>query len=230
MITKLVNTTDGSHTLYVPELEFDLLTLSVKSDYHSINGAIIESRHIFIDSGYSYQKNDPLRIFEVGFGTGLNALLTALECVNNTRKVFYKTIEMHPLNNSIIDKLNYPSVLDSGVGEIFRDLHRSPWSEDSVILDNFILHKVNDDLTNFTPGSKYDLIYFDAFSPEAQPELWTRDIIELISSMTAPGGVFITYSAKGELKRNLVASGYKVTRLPGPTGKRHIIRAVKNKY
>ena len=218
MKSKLITSLDGSHTLYVPELD---------EHYHSINGAISESVHIFINSGFRYQTRNPLRIFEVGFGTGLNTLLTIVESRKENRKVSYTTIEKYPLKAEIISNLNYPDRLGTGAKAIFDTIHNTSWFENVQLDDNFSLRKIEGDLTEQIPAGQFDLIYFDAFGPDKQPEMWTKDIIKQISIITAPGGVFVTYSARGELKRNLRGCGFSVTALPGPRGKRHITRAIK---
>ena len=211
---EIIITADGSHTLYVPELE---------EHYHSINGAIEESLHIFINNGFEITDVNPVNVLEIGFGTGLNAFLTALKAEERNKKVFYTTIEKYPLPQDVTDVLNYETN-DRG---LFKQIHNAPWNCYCDITQHFTIRKIEADATKTIPEEKYNLIYFDAFAPNKQPEMWTREMFEKIFSFTSKSGVFVTYSAKGEVKRDLKSCGFNVELLPGPTGKRHIIRAVK---
>lgn len=215
---KLIKTYDGSHTLFVPEMN---------EHYHSIHGAVQESEHIFIRNGFDFCRKDPVRIFEAGFGTGLNALLTAMRSSKPKRKVLYMAIENFPLENETISILNYPEFAGENASEIFRLIHNAEWDRTVRITENFNLRKIKGDLTVAHLDGSFDLIYFDAFGPDKQPEMWTRDIFEKISELTCKEGIFVTYSAKGSVKRHLKAAGFTVELLPGPPGKRQIIRAVK---
>jgi tRNA U34 5-methylaminomethyl-2-thiouridine-forming methyltransferase MnmC len=217
-MTELVLTSDGSHTLFVPELN---------EHYHSINGAVQESNHVFISSGYDHSKADPLRIFEVGFGTGLNALLTAFRSLTGKRKVIYTTIEKYPLKREVVDLLNYHSFAGSHGKKLFAALHAAPWDKTYVIHDNFNLRKINGDLITDKLTGVYDLIYFDAFGPDKQPDIWSYDVFKKIASITVEEGFLTTYSAKGEIKRILKGNGFIVELLPGPPGKRQMIRATR---
>lgn len=218
MKQQLVKTTDGSHTIYVPELD---------EHYHSVHGALQESYHIFLKAGYNFCKADPLNILEVGFGTGLNAFLTAIECNKDNKKVIYTTVEKYPLEDEIVKQLNYLSLPGLGEKELFEKIHSSVWGIRYEISETFAIHKIKADLTSIELSGSYDLIYFDAFGPDKQPEMWSREMIEKISGVTCTGGVFVTYSVKGELKRNLKACGFKIDLLPGPPGKRQMLRGIK---
>lgn len=215
---KLIITSDGSHTIYVPELD---------EHYHSIHGAVQESNHIFIKAGFESCSADPVNIFEVGFGTGLNALLTALKSEEGSREVFYTSIEKYPVEGSITRSLNHHLFAGEDGKEIFDLIHGSTWGQWVRICKNFNLLKINADINDYRVSGKYDLIYFDAFGPDKQPEMWSSGVFESISGGTDKGGIFVTYSAKGEVKRNLRRCGFEVALLPGPPGKRQIIRAVK---
>jgi tRNA U34 5-methylaminomethyl-2-thiouridine-forming methyltransferase MnmC len=217
-LNKLIKTSDGSHTIYVPEMD---------EHYHSIHGAVQESSFIFINNGFDFCKASPVSIFEVGFGTGLNALLTAIKSSDGDREVNYTSIEKHPLDKNIISSLNHYDFAGKNGRQIFDLIQSSEWNKWNNICHNFNLKKIEGDLTDEIPADTYDLIYFDAFGPDKQPEMWTREIFEKISLVTNRNGVLVTYSAKGEVKRNLKACGFDVTLLPGPPGKRQIIRAVK---
>jgi len=215
---ELITTEDGSHTLYLPELN---------EHYHSIHGAVQESILVFIRNGLAFCKEDPADIFEIGFGTGLNALLSCIHCTDNKRKVNYFSIEKYPLDNSIINSLNHSGFAGENGGQIFKKIQNSGWGKMEVINDYFSLKKIELDLTKEIPEGKYHIIYFDAFGPDKQPEMWTSEIFEKIASIALPGGILVTYSAKGDVKRALKLNGFKVELLPGPPGKREMIRAIK---
>ena len=214
----IIKTSDGSHTIFVPELN---------EHYHSIHGAIQESTFIFLNNGFDFCKADPLNIFEVGFGTGLNALLTALKSIGGIREVNYTSIEKYPISQKIIGALNHSHFTGEKGKEIYNLIHSSPWNIRNNICKNFNLTKIAGDFTTTPLSGKYDLIYFDAFGPDKQPEMWTREMFAGIATVTSKDGVFMTYSAKGEVKRNLRTCGFDVELLPGPRGKRQIIRGIK---
>ena len=215
---EIILTSDGSHTLFVPELG---------EHYHSIHGAIQESDFIFINCGLDYSRANPVRIFEAGFGTGLNALLSGIYANAHNRQIFYASIEKFPLSDKIIKSLNYKDLVKNEYNEFFEKIHSCRWNVPEMITRNFTLLKIKGDLlTDEIPGN-FDLIYFDAFGPDKQPELWTDNVFKKISESTVQNGILVTYSVKGEVKRSLKRNGFKVTLLPGPPGKRHILRALK---
>jgi tRNA U34 5-methylaminomethyl-2-thiouridine-forming methyltransferase MnmC len=217
-LNQLIKTTDGSHTIYVPELD---------EHYHSIHGAVQESTFIFINNGFRVTVANPLNILEVGFGTGLNAFLTAMECSASQRVVNYTTLEKYPLSKELTGSLNYPDFSGEEGPGVFERIHSAPWNTWVKICGNFNLKKVETDLTQDQLDGEFDLIYFDAFGPDKQPGMWTREIFAKIALVTGKGGILVTYSAKGEVKRTLRACGFEVELLPGPPGKRQMIRAVK---
>jgi len=218
-LNQLIITSDGSHTIYVPELN---------EHYHSIHGAVQESNFIFLSTGFDSCNTSPLNIFEVGFGTGLNALLTAIKSRSGNREVNYTSIEKYPVDEHIISSLNHYLFAGESGKEIFDLIHAAQWNTLVTICRNFSLTKIKGDIRYYPLSGIYDLIYFDAFGPDKQPEMWTPDTFASIASVTNKGGVLVTYSAKGDVKRNLKACGFEVTLLAGPPGKRQIIRAVKN--
>jgi tRNA U34 5-methylaminomethyl-2-thiouridine-forming methyltransferase MnmC len=218
-LNQLIKTEDGSYTIFVP---------GMNEHYHSTHGAVQESLHIFINVGLNFCKSDSINIFEVGFGTGLNALLTAAESLKSNKIINYTTIEKYPVETDLINKLNYSQFAGESGKEIFEGIHSAEWGKKTQITENFKLLKLNDDLTTSIPEDFFNIIYFDAFGPDKQPEMWTPEIFEKISKLTSAGGIFVTYSAKGEVKRNLRANGFSVELLHGPPGKRQIIRAIKN--
>ena len=218
-LNKLIKTSDGSHTIYVPKLD---------EHYHSIHGAVQESEHIFIRSGFDTCPANPINIFEVGFGTGLNALLTAVRSLKGERQVNYTAIEKYPVNEDIIWSLNHSDFAGSEGKKIFNIVTLFRMEQVRLsICKNFSLKKIKGDFTAGNLSGEYDLIYFDAFAPDKQPEMWSREMFANIASVTKKNGIFVTYSAKGEVKRNLIACGFDVKLIPGPPGKREIIRAVK---
>jgi tRNA U34 5-methylaminomethyl-2-thiouridine-forming methyltransferase MnmC len=217
-MNQIVKTSDGSHTIYVPELN---------EHYHSIHGAVQESQHIFIREGYDNCNAEPLNIFEAGFGTGLNALLTAVRAVKENREVYYTSIEKYPVGSDLIMSLNHYEFAGPDGIRIFELIQSSPWEQMNCICNNFNLRKINGDLSDYIPEYPIDLVYFDAFGPDKQPSMWTREIFERISSAMRSGGILVTYSSKGEVKRNLRSAGFYVKLLPGPPGKREMISAKK---
>jgi tRNA U34 5-methylaminomethyl-2-thiouridine-forming methyltransferase MnmC len=217
-LREIIITSDGSHTIYVPELN---------EHYHSVHGAVQESEYIFIERGFNECKSDPVSVLEVGFGTGLNVLLTALKSIETNRIVYYTSVEKYPLEKTITDLLNYHMFTGLRGKEIFSLIHAAEWNKCVEIVKNFYLTKTESDLTTDKPTGEYDIIYFDAFGPDKQPEMWTYDIFSAISAVTVKNGILVTYSAKGEVKRILKSCGFEVSLIPGPPGKRQIIRAVK---
>lgn len=211
-------TGDGSHTLYVPELD---------EHYHSHFGAVTESRHIFINAGLGSIESESVTILEIGFGTGLNAILAAIYASEHSIKVNYTSLEKYPLDASIVSKLNYGSFAGEGGKELFRAIHEAPWDVPALITEWFTLHKRISDLTRDQPEGLFDLVFFDAFGPDKQPEMWSGEVMQKIADVMHAGSIFVTYSAKGNLKRILRALGMEVTLLPGPPGKRVFTRAVK---
>ncbi len=215
MKPKIIHTADKSPTLYLEEID---------EHYHSINGALQESMHVFINAGLHKISKKNINILEIGFGTGLNVILTYNEIKNSNKKVFYKGIEKYPLKNEIIEQLQKENIFNS---EVFLKIHNSNWEKEINISENFVLQKQKIDLINFQATKEYDLIYFDAFAPNKQPKLWTDEIFLKLYKATKKDGVLVTYSAKGIVKQALRNAGFGVKRLKGPAGKRHMVRAVK---
>jgi tRNA U34 5-methylaminomethyl-2-thiouridine-forming methyltransferase MnmC len=182
---------------------------------------------IFIKNGFDFCTASPLNILEVGFGTGLNALLTAIKSMTGNRKVSYCSLEKYPLDDSILSLLNHYKFAGEKGREIYHNIHEAQWDTIVNICPNFSLKKINTDFTHTRLEGRYDLIYFDAFGPDKQPEMWTKEMFSSIASVTDRGSILVTYSAKGQVKRNLRSSGFEVTLLPGPPGKRQMIRAIK---
>jgi tRNA U34 5-methylaminomethyl-2-thiouridine-forming methyltransferase MnmC len=224
MQTEIRLTEDGSHTLYVTEID---------ECYHSTHGAVQESLHVFVEAGFnaflsfcgcqaSLMQRE-IKVLEIGFGTGLNAGLTLLEGKNSGRKVHYTALELYPLAVDKALQLNYAGMFE-GEGRVFERMHLSCWGEDEVITSYFTLHKVKADFTACELQGMFDVIYFDAFSPEKQPEMWSEDGFRKLYEHAAVGAVLATYCAKGSVRRAMQSAGFVTERLPGPLGKREILR------
>ena len=217
MNNSIILTDDGSNSLFNND---------INESYHSKHGAINESQHIFINYGLQYIDKKEIKIFEVGFGTGLNALLSFLYSKNKKIRIDYQTIEKFPLGKPDYYALNFSEQLNINKN-IFTNLHRSKWESKLKISDFFSITKYAKDLNNFNHKCYYDLIYFDAFSPEKQPDLWTEKIFKGLYNNLNYNGVLITYCAKGVIKRKLKKIGFQVFAFPGPNGKREITQARK---
>ncbi|MDF1575930.1 MAG: tRNA (5-methylaminomethyl-2-thiouridine)(34)-methyltransferase MnmD [Bacteroidales bacterium] len=218
MERRLMMTGDGSHTMFVHGME---------EPYHSTHGALQESWHIFIKHGLFTMDKPSVRILELGFGTGLNALLTLRESTRLKKDIYYHTVEKYPLTESEYDLLNYESLLEMLPEGIFHRIHSCPWGENVQITDRFLLFKEKADFRSMNPPSAFNLVYFDAFSPDKQPGLWSDAIFHSIVQVTDPEAVLLTYSSKGLVRKTLESCGFEVNKVAGPPGKREIIRAVK---
>jgi len=214
MEPNLITTADGSHSLRVEALN---------ETYHSVHGALQESTHVFIKEGFSKIEKPGISILEVGFGTGLNAYLTMLEAHKVGKKVNYIGLEKYPVNHDLLRELNYGDL--AGEREWFDELHEVEWNLEVPLSDYFRLSKLQKDLADIDYTSCFDIIYFDAFAPDKQPEMWTKFVFEKIFKALLPSGFLVTYCAKGQVKRDLKEVGFQVENVPGPPGKREMIRA-----
>jgi tRNA U34 5-methylaminomethyl-2-thiouridine-forming methyltransferase MnmC len=221
-LIQIITTNDGSHSLLNTELH---------ETYHSTHGALQESKHVFISMGLEFLVNrgdqKKATILEIGFGTGLNALLTLAWAEQNNCIVEYTTLETFPLPQSIWSKLNYDHVV--GHKREFQLLHECEWNRLNEISVHFSINKLNQRVQQAALSNDFDLIYFDAFAPNKQPEMWALLVFEKMHACLRPGGVLVTYCAKGQVKRDLRASGFYVETLAGPPGKREMIRAERIK-
>lgn len=217
---QIINTSDGSHTIFLP---------GINEQYHSVKGAVTESKYVYIEKGFNFHKAINPRVFEVGFGTGLNCFLTALAAEKEKRPTLYFSIEKFPLDKIITSQLNFVQLVSNTKQELFDKIHDCNWNEIVQISEYFKLKKINADLTNFRfeEHENFDIIYYDAFGPDKQPEMWTPLIFKTISQATALNGVLVTYSAKGEVRRQLMANGFEMERLQGPPGKNQMLRGIK---
>jgi tRNA U34 5-methylaminomethyl-2-thiouridine-forming methyltransferase MnmC len=222
MEIKIVISEDGSNTLYLPHLN---------ETYHSLHGAVQESEHVFLKHGLMHlaKENKKMTVLEVGFGTGLNALLSYRLAMNEGIQINYNTIEAYPLPEEIIRQLNYPTIFAAEkLDEFFRYLHSCDWDKDHRLSVNFLFHKYLTRLEDFNAGGlKADIIFYDAFAPGKQPEMWEPDKFEKIYSLLNKGGILVSYCASGQFKRNLKAAGFKIESLPGPPGKKEMTRGTK---
>ncbi len=216
----ILKTKDGSYTLYLDYMN---------ETYHSRHGAIQESLHVFIQSGLKWMKKDEINILEIGFGTGLNVLLTLLHQKQNNfpRRIFFESIEKYPLSWDLVKQLNY--VRTPLEKNLFHRIHLCKWNEVCMINnDQFYLMKNKTDLIDFQPNKLFDLIYFDAFAPDKQPEMWTKGVFTKLYENMNKNGVLVTYSAKGSVRRTMQSVGFEVEKIPGPPGKREMLRAKKS--
>ena len=223
-MNKLFITDDGSHSVHSEQFSVN---------YHSTHGAIQESQHIFIDAGLKHFVNksskNEITVLEMGFGTGLNALMTFLEAEQNSWHINYLTIEAYPLSKNEFLALNYSEKLKSPESQaVFIQMHEATWNEKHPLSKNFNFTKIQADFKNIDFKNVADVVYFDAFSPESQPELWDETMMQVVHDALREGGVMTTYCAKGSVKRALKSVGFQLESLAGPFGKREISRAAKN--
>ncbi len=218
-------TGDGSKTIHMPDLN---------EQYHSKHGALQEALHVFINTGLEHfakislsrKRNfnsNPIQILEYGFGTGLNAMLTAQH--SNHIPIEYTAVEAYPIAAEEIKDMDYGSLLENQ--QLFAQLHDASWGENVAVTETFYIHKIQTPFETLVFENKFDLIYFDAFGPRTQPELWTASIFEAAYKSLKKGGVLTTYCAAGQVRRNMQSAGFTVERLPGPPGKREMLRASK---
>ena len=228
MKRKIITTSDGSKSIQIEDWI---------EKYHSIHGAIQEANHVFIKHGLlfyykSYHPelesgSDPINILEIGFGTGLNAFLTFLKAEELQQPINYVGVEAYPVKTEEIKQLNYVELISEKHKEEFEKMHSTPWEDQHKISSVFTLEKQEKFFKDITDQNHFDIIYFDAFGARVQPELWTEDIFAIMHNAIKDNGVLVTYSAKGSVRRAMQAVGFTVERLPGPPGKREMLRARK---
>ena len=224
MKRKIVTTGDGSTTIQITDWN---------EQYHSMHGAVKEARHVFLKMGLDFWMNEnpdqnSLHILEIGFGTGLNALLTLMHAEKSSVNLLYEGVEAYPVSSEELAQLNYLEAADAQAFEaVFEKMHQLPWEQTEIITEAFQLKKRKQTFETLEDQDQHDLIYFDAFGARVQPELWEEPIFEKMYRALKAGGVLVTYAAKGSVRRAMQAVGFKVERLPGPPGKREMLRAVK---
>lgn len=218
---KIFETADGSHSIYSEQFGVS---------YHSKYGAIQETQHVFINAGLRLKAivQKDISILEIGMGSGLNALMTALEATKRNLNVQYTTVEAFPVPFEMAKKLNFHEQLnDDNAYDFHMKIHESPWEEEIIVSENFSITKLQKNFQDLDLHNEFDVIYFDAFAPTSQPELWEENIMQIMYNALKPEGVLTTYCAKGSFKRTLKAVGFQVEKLKGPPGKREMTRALK---
>lgn len=213
-------TEDGSSTIYLPQMD---------EHYHSVHGAIQESVHIYIEQGLLQTTKKELSVLEIGFGTGLNAYLTYCFAKKEDRAIQYCSLEKYPLNEQEYFQLNYPEHIFPEYSLIFKQMHQAQWNTIIPISERFTLEKIQADLLTFQFNEipQYDLVYYDAFGPGKQPEMWTEEMLHKVAASVNPGGILVTYCAKGTVRRALADTGFTMERIPGPKGKKEILSGKK---
>lgn len=218
MDLEVQKTADGSDTV---------LNKSIGVHYHSTNGAITEAEHVFISAGLNHFSQSDIAILEVGLGTGLNAALTAMHADEKGLKVSYVGVELYPLTTKFISEIGYPKQLQPAAAIAWNVISNAPWNAAFALNSNFTITKQQADFTCWVSNQQFDLIYFDAFAPDCQPEMWAPEQFKKLFASLKPNGVLVTYSAKGIVKQALRNAGFTVKRLQGPPGKHHMLKAIK---
>ncbi len=218
---EIIKSNDGSDTLRNSILD---------ETYHSTHGAIQEAMHVFINAGLNYfvekNKSNKIKILEIGFGTGLNAILT-LEAILFYENISleYTAFEKYPVPVNVVTELNYLNKVSNP--KLLIKIHEVPWEIKNQVTNQFSITKKQVDLLEYQEKHQYNLIYFDAFSPTKQLELWTKEVFRKMYESLSSNGVLVTYCAKGQVRRDLESIGFRVERIPGPPGKREMLRAIK---
>jgi len=216
---EIIKTSDGSTTIHIPEWN---------EQYHSIHGAIQEANHVYINNGLKYKFSNEIAVLEIGFGTGLNSFMTFLAAQNKELLIEYVGVEAYPILEEELLKLNYVAELGATqFAKIFESFHSCSWEEKHQITPSFSLLKRKQFFHEIDDKNKFDIIFFDAFGARVQPELWTEEIFLKMFLALKSEGVLVTYAAKGSVRRAMQSVGFRVERLPGPPGKREMLRAVK---
>jgi hypothetical protein len=219
MIHELIKTSDGSTSLYIPQLD---------ETYHSVHGALQETQHVFIKNGLQLFEHQSISILEIGFGTGLNALVTYKEHKVLQLNIHYETVEAYPISWNEASQMNFSEVLSPTLSPIFEQMHCCPWDETVALSPIFSFKKRLQRFETINDVDSFDLIYFDAFGAQVQPELWQEAIFQQMYTALKRGGYLVTYAAKGSVRRAMQACGFIVERLPGPPMKREMLRAHKD--
>ncbi|GGG50068.1 hypothetical protein GCM10011414_19830 [Croceivirga lutea] len=220
MKREIITTADGSTTIHLPDWN---------ESYHSKHGAIQEAYHVFIKNGLDKITRKEIRILEIGFGTGLNAFITLLEGIKQQKQITYYGVEAFPVPVEEIHQLNYLKELgEENLKPLFQKLHDLPWEMEEEVTPAFSLNKIKDDFRNVQFDNKFELIYYDAFGPRVQPELWSQQLFATMYIALKKGGVLTTYCAKGDVRRAMQEVGFTVNRVEGPPGKREMLVALKN--
>ena len=219
MRREIITTSDGSKTIHLPDWD---------ESYHSKHGAVQEAYHVFIKNGLRLFENRTVNILEIGFGTGLNAIITLIEAEKQNLKINYTGIEAYPVTLEEAFEMNYLDSLDAiDKKHIFQKMHQIPFATQEALSDNFNIEKRNIFFDQIADIESFDLIYFDAFGYRVQPELWSTEIFQKMYTSLKDNGVLVTYAARGVVKRSMKEVGFTVEKLAGPPGKREMMRAFK---
>ena len=218
MKREIIQTNDGSTSIYLPDWN---------ESYHSKHGAIQEANHVFIKNGLSLFEGKPVSILEIGFGTGLNALITYYESLKNQQTIHYVGVEAYPVSIEEVVQMNYPTEINSSLNDAYQLLHTSNWETEIQFNSNFTFKKRKQFFQEIKDSNTFDLIYFDAFGYDKQPELWSVVIFKSMFDALKKNGILVTYACRSILKRNMIEAGFKVEKLPGAPGKREMLRAIK---
>lgn len=216
---KIITTNDGSHSIHVPELN---------EQYHSVHGAIQEARHVFLKMGldeFIHHNKLPIHVFELGFGTGLNALLASQWAKINKQFLYYTSVEKYPISKDEFQRLNYGDII--GEKDLYKNITSCNWNEFVQISNKFKLRKLEIDIIEDNIPDGFDIIFFDAFAPKKQPKLWEVSIFEKMFSILNSRGFLVTYCCQGQARRNMISAGFSVEKVQGPPGKREMLKAKK---
>lgn len=219
---EVINTNDGSNSIYSKQYD---------ATYHSRHGALAESKHVFIDHGLKYLHDkgiNDIKLLEVGFGSGLNAMLSAEYAKNNNLKINYFGIEKHPFPEGFYESLDYHGKFDESNKVLIDSIIKAPYGLETNIIPQFTLNKILTDFSEYTLDKNFNLVFYDAFAPRHVPHMWTKEVFEKLYHSIATGGALVTFCAQGQFKRDLKDIGYEVHTLPGAPGKREMTRAVKS--
>ena len=221
MKREIIQTADGSNTIYIPEMD---------ENYHSSHGALQEALHVFIKNGLELKKDLlHIDIFEMGFGTGLNALLSYIEAENGKEFISYKGIEAYPVEKALIEAIAYEKLVDEKFHAGFHQMHELSWNESHVLTPNFTFEKIHGKIEDYqVVQESVDLVFYDAFGPRAQEAMWHPSILKKMYDILKPTGTLVTYCAKGQVKRDLKSLGFRIEAVPGPPGKREMTLAHKD--
>lgn len=219
---KIITTADGSKTIHLE---------SWNEQYHSKHGAFQEANHVYINKGFLHRvdtfQGNTIEVLEIGFGTALNAMLTFTESIKQSLKINYTAYEAYPVQELELEALNYESKFPSNYVDFFKKMHTVSWNEFFEIAPHFFLNKQLKKFDQLEAANTYDLIFYDAFGPRVQPELWTEKLFQKMFNSLKNNGILVTYCAKGSVRRTMQAVGFNTERLPGPPGKREMLRATK---
>lgn len=219
MKREVIRTADGSNTIFIPEMD---------ENYHSGHGALQEALHVFITNGLrKLSAHQEIFVFEMGFGTGLNALLSLVE--SEQKPIHYVGIEAYPVEEELIVQIGYEEFVDPKYHSLFHKMHAVTWNEKHALTPHFSFEKIHAKIEDHQVSpNTFDIVFYDAFGPRAQSAMWDSSILEKMYQQLKPGGFLVTYCAKGQVKRDLKAIGFTVEAVPGPTGKREMTLAYKN--